>query len=135
MHEFSMATGVVNTVLAYAGANAVKKIVEVRMTTGELTCVEPEQLKFCFGAITKDTALQDATLEIDIADAAVRCAHCGYEGLPKYWDDAQVAASLPTLECPACGRAAEPVAGHDCAITSIKFVRDSDPADAEHPAA
>lgn len=84
MHEFSIASGVVETVLTYAEAHGVKKIVEVRMLVGELTCVEVEQLKFCFGAITKDSALEDAALEIDIADAVVRCPHCGYEGPPKY---------------------------------------------------
>lgn len=129
MHEFSIASGVVETVLAYAEAHGVKKIVEVRMLVGELTCVEPEQLKFCFSAITRDSALAGATLEIDIADAAVRCPHCGYAGPPKYWEGAQSAACLPTLECPTCGCAAEPTAGHDCAIKSIKYVGDSDPAE------
>ncbi len=131
MHEFSIASGVVETVLAYAETHGVKKIVEVRMLVGELTCVEAEQLKFCFSAITRDSALEGAALEIDTADAAVRCPHCAYEGPPKYWEGAQSAAFLPTLECPTCGRAAEPIAGHDCAIKSIKYVRDSDPAGAE----
>ena len=129
MHEFSIASGVVETVLAYAEAHGVRKIVEVRMTIGELTCVEPDQLKFCFGAITKDTALEGAALEIDIADAAVRCPHCGYEGIPKYWEGARASAYLPTLECPECGRAAEPTAGHDCAIKTIRYVRDAGAAD------
>ena len=120
MHEFSIASGVVETVLAYAETHGVRKIVEVRMLVGELTCVEAEQLKFCFGAITKDTALEDAVLEIDTSAAAVRCPHCSYEGPPKYWEGARVGAFLPTLECPTCGRAAEPIAGLDCAITSIK---------------
>ena len=131
MHEFSIASGIVEAVQAFAEAHGVRKIVEVRMVVGELTCVEAEQLKFCFGAITHDSALEDAVLEIDTGPAAVRCPHCGYAGRPKYWDGALSAASVPTLECPGCGRAAEPTAGHDCSIKSIKYVRDSDPADAE----
>lgn len=131
MHEFSIVSGIVETVLAFAEARGLRKIVEVRMVVGELTCVEPEQLKFCFGAITRDSALQDAVLVIDSSDAAVRCPHCSYEGSPKYWEGALSAALLPTLECPQCGRAAEAVAGHDCAIKSIKYVCDSDPADTE----
>jgi hydrogenase nickel incorporation protein HypA/HybF len=130
MHEFSIASGIVETVLAFAESHGIRRIVEVRMTVGELTCVEVDQLKFCFGAITKDSALEDATLNVDIADAAVRCSHCGYEGPPKYWDGGRAAAFLPTLECPECGHAAEPTAGHDCAIKSLKYVRDADPADA-----
>jgi hydrogenase nickel incorporation protein HypA/HybF len=130
MHEFSIASGIVETVLAYAEAHGVKRIVQVRMVVGELTCVETDQLKFCFGAITNGSALEGANLEIDMADAVVRCPHCGYEGPPKYWEGARSAAFLPTLECPTCGRAAEAIAGHDCAIKSIQYVRDSDPADA-----
>lgn len=63
--------------------------------------------------------------------AAVRCPHCAYEGSPKYWEGALSAALVPTLQCPECGRAAEAVAGHDCAIKSIKYVRDSDSAEAK----
>lgn len=131
MHEFSIASGIVDTVLAYAETHGLKRIVQVRMVIGELACVETDQLKFCFGAITKDSTLEDATLQIDTADAVVRCPHCNYEGPPKYWGEAQSAAFLPTLECPECGRAAEAIAGHDCAIKSIKYARDADPADTE----
>lgn len=125
MHEFSIASGVVETVLDFAQAGGLRKIVEVRMVIGELTCVEAEQLKFCFQSITNDTALAGAALEIESADAVVRCGHCRYEGPPKYWCDAQAAAFLPTLECPECGRAAEAIAGHECSIKSIKYQRDS----------
>jgi len=131
MHEFSIASGIVDTVLTFAEANGIGKIVEVRMLVGELTCVDAEQLKFCFSAITNDSALEGAALQIDTADAAVRCPHCGYEGPPKYWEGALSAAFLPTLECPDCGRAAEPSAGHDCSIKSIRYVRDSDPSEAK----
>ncbi len=126
MHEFSIASGIVETVLAFAESRGIRRIVEVRMTVGELTCVEVDQLKFCFGAITKDSALEDATLEVDIADAAVRCPLCGYEGPPKRWEGVRAAASVPTLECPECGRAAEAMAGHECAIKSLKYAQNSD---------
>jgi Zn finger protein HypA/HybF involved in hydrogenase expression len=51
----------------------------------------------------------------------VRCAHCEYSGRPKYWDDALSVAPIPTLECPNCGSAVEPVEGNDCAIKAIRF--------------
>jgi hydrogenase nickel incorporation protein HypA/HybF len=135
MHEFSIASGVVEAVLAFAAKHGVGRIVEVRMVIGELTCVDPEQLKFCFESITTETPLAGATLVIDDAQAAVRCPHCQYEGPPKYWDDALSAAFLPTLECPQCGRAAEPIAGHDCAIKSIRFVSETETDEPEASAA
>ncbi len=128
MHEFSIAASIVETVLEFAGTHGVSKVVEVRLAIGELTCVEHEQLRFCFGAITNDSALADAALEIETIPAVVRCPHCAYEGAPKYWDGALAGTQCPTLECPKCSLSAEPVAGHDCAIRSIKYVRDSDPA-------
>jgi hydrogenase nickel incorporation protein HypA/HybF len=135
MHEFSIASGVVETVLEFAQARGLRKIVEVRMVIGELACVEAEQLKFCFQSITGETALENAALEIEPGDAIVRCGHCSYEGPPKYWDDAQVATFLPTLECPRCGRAAEAIAGHECSIKSIKYQRDSESPNPELSAA
>jgi hydrogenase nickel incorporation protein HypA/HybF len=131
MHEFSIASSIAETVLEFAEEHAVSKIVEVRLSIGELTCVEHEQLRFCFHAITKDSALEESALEIETVPAVVNCPHCAYEGPPKYWDGALAAGPCPTMECPSCGQAAEAVAGHDCAIKSIKYVRDTDPAGAE----
>jgi hydrogenase nickel incorporation protein HypA/HybF len=131
MHEFSIASSIAETVLEFAESRAVSKIVEVRLTIGELTCVEHEQLRFCFHAITNDSALEGASLEIETRPAVVRCPACDYEGPPKYWEDALEAGRCPTMECPVCGRATEAVAGHDCAIKSIKYVSDSSPVDNE----
>jgi hydrogenase nickel incorporation protein HypA/HybF len=121
MHELSIASSIVESVLKFAEEQGAKKIVEVRLAVGELTCVEAEQLRFCFTAITKETALEDATLEIETIPALVRCPHCAYEGRPKYWDDALSVAPIATLQCPTCGKAAEATEGHDCAIRTVKY--------------
>jgi hydrogenase nickel incorporation protein HypA/HybF len=126
MHELSIASGIVEAVLDFAEANDVRKVLTVRMSIGELTCVEADQLKFCFEAISKDSALEGATLEIESVPAAVRCSHCAFEGPPKYWDGGLAAAVLPTLQCPYCRHAAEPISGRECAIKSVKFVRNSE---------
>jgi len=134
MHEFSIASAIVESVLGFAEKQRAARIVEVRLTIGEFTHIEQEQLRFCFHAITKETVLEDSALEIETSDAAVRCPHCGYAGPPKYWEGALSAALVPTLQCPECGKAAEPAEGHECAIKTIKFVRD-DESDFEEPAA
>jgi hypothetical protein len=54
----------------------------------------------------------------------VECPRCSYRGSPKYWEDALCAAPIPTLECPQCRSAVEPVEGNDCAIKTIQFVKD-----------
>ena len=134
MHEFSIAASIVESVLAFAEKQRAARVVEERLTIGEFTHIEQEQLRFCFQAITKDTVLEDSALEIETSDAAVRCPHCGYAGPPKYWEGALSAALVPTLQCPGCGKAAEPAEGHECAIKTINFAREED-FDIEEPAA
>jgi hydrogenase nickel incorporation protein HypA/HybF len=122
MHELSIASAVVNSVLEYLDAHAVKKLLRVRLAVGELSHVEADQLRFCYRAITQETAMENSTLEIERVAAVVECPRCSYRGRPKYWEDALSAAPIPTLECPTCRGAVEPVEGNDCAIKTIQFV-------------
>ena len=122
MHELSIASSLVESILAFAEQHRVTKVLSVRLAVGELSCVETEQLRFCYAAVTRDTAIDAAALEIDQVEALVKCSHCRYEGSPKYWEDALSAAAIPTLQCPVCGRAAEPIHGHECLIRGIRYV-------------
>ena len=124
MHELSIASALVDRVLEFLDAHAAKKLLTVRLAIGELSHVEADQLRFCYMAITQETAMEDSTLEIESVAAVVECLHCSYRGSPKYWEDALCAAPVPTLECPQCRNAVEPVEGNDCAIKTIQFVRD-----------
>jgi hydrogenase nickel incorporation protein HypA/HybF len=122
MHELSIASTLVENVLEFATTPPPKKILKVLLQIGELTCVEPEQLRFCYTAVTKETAIEDSTLEIEQVKAEVSCPHCGYAGAPKYWDDALSAGPIATLQCPQCGKAVETTHGHDCTIRTIRYV-------------
>jgi hydrogenase nickel incorporation protein HypA/HybF len=126
MHEFSIATSIVESVLETVERERASKVLEVRLVIGEFTHLEPEQLRFCFQSIVRGTLLEDAVLEIESSDAAVRCPHCGYAGPPKYWDGALSSVLVPTLQCPECGKAAEPAEGHECTIRAIKFTREEE---------
>lgn len=134
MHEFSIATAIVENVVEFAEKQRASRVIEVRLAIGEFAQIEAEQLRFCFQAITKETVLEDSTLEIETSSAAVRCPHCGYAGPPKYWDGALSGTLVPTLECPACGKSAEPAEGRECSIKTVKFAREDD-SDVEEPAA
>jgi hydrogenase nickel incorporation protein HypA/HybF len=123
MHELSIASTILESALQFVERHAVKKVVHVRLLVGELTCLEAEQLRFCYSAIIHDTALAESTLEIEKGLAEVKCPHCSYRGAPKYWADVLEAEPIPTLQCPQCGRAAEATRGHECEIKTIKFVR------------
>jgi hydrogenase nickel incorporation protein HypA/HybF len=123
MHELSIAATLVESVLEFAEAHGGPRIVTVRITIGELTCIEADQLSFCYESVTQETALEGSKLEIEVMPALVRCAHCDYEGRPKYWDDALAGSPVATLQCPKCGKAAEATQGHECAIKSVQYVQ------------
>jgi len=120
MHELSIASGLVEKLLEFADKNPEKKIVEVRLAIGELSHIEEEQFRFCYGAITAETLLEGSTLEIERIEAMVICPHCSYRGRPKYWDGALSGIPVATLECPSCGKATEATDGKECAIKSLR---------------
>jgi hydrogenase nickel incorporation protein HypA/HybF len=122
MHEFSIATQILDSVLEFAAARPSQEILKVRLEIGELMCVEAEQLRFCYDSIKQETALKNSVLEIASLSAVVQCPHCHYEGPPKYWDGALAGVSIPTLQCPQCGKAADAIQGHDCAIKTIQLL-------------
>lgn len=128
MHELSIASAVVDSVLEFVAERSIKRVIAVRLAVGELSHLAEEQLRFCYMAITQETPIRDSALEIEKVPALVRCHHCDYSGRPKYWDDALSAAPVPTLQCPNCSGAVEPVEGNDCAIKSVRFVS-ADPAE------
>jgi hydrogenase nickel incorporation protein HypA/HybF len=121
MHELSIAATILEDVLGVVEAHGISKVVRVRLAIGELTCVQPEQLKFCYESVTRETALADSELDIETVPARVRCARCAYEGPPKYWMDSLADVPVPTLQCPICGKSTEAAQGHECSIKTIQY--------------
>ncbi|MBA3962133.1 MAG: hydrogenase maturation nickel metallochaperone HypA [Chthoniobacterales bacterium] len=123
MHEFSIASGLVEKLLDFAEKNPDKKIVEIRVAIGEFTQIEEEQLSFCYESIITEMPIAGSRLTIEPILGQVACPHCSYSGLPKYWEGALSGPPVATLECPACGKAAGIIAGEDCSIKSIRYVQ------------
>jgi hydrogenase nickel incorporation protein HypA/HybF len=126
MHELSIASAVVESILEFVSARSVKNVLAVRVAIGELSHIEADQLRFCYTAVTEQTLIQNSVLEIETVQAVVRCIRCSYRGRPKYWDDAVSAGPIPTLQCPNCGATVEAIEGNDCAIKSIRFVAEDE---------
>ena len=122
MHEFSIASGLVEKLLDFAEKNPDKKIVEVRVAIGEFTQIEEEQLRFCYESIITEMPIAGSRLTIEPVLGKVACSHCSYSGPPKYWDGALHGMPVATLECPGCGNAARVIEGEECAIRSVRFM-------------
>lgn len=121
MHELSIAASIVESVLEFLQSHQAKSVLKVRLAVGELMCVQAEQLKFCYKSVTCQTAIGESELEIEEVPARVKCAHCGYQGPPKYWMDSPSDQPVPTLQCPQCGKSADAAQGHECAIKGIQY--------------
>ena len=121
VHELSIASAVAEKVMAFAQTRQPGRVLQVRLAVGEMTCLQKEQLAFCYHAITQATPIEDSTLEIEAVAPIVNCPGCGYTGSPKYWEEAQWQTSIPTLACPRCGGTTEAVQGHECAIRAITY--------------
>src|SRR5262245_47595815 len=121
MHELSIAATIMESVLNFVETHQIDRVLKVRLAIGELTCLQSEQLRFCYESVTRETAIQGSKLEIEKVPAMLKCPGCGYAGPPKYWMEALTDLPVATLQCPTCGRAAEAEQGHECAIKSIQY--------------
>jgi hydrogenase nickel incorporation protein HypA/HybF len=74
MHELSLASAIVEACDERARCARVRRVC---LQVGALSCVLPESLNFCFEVAAKGTALEGASLEIEMIPASSRCRDCG----------------------------------------------------------
>ncbi len=108
MHELSVATAVLNTALKHSGDRQVSL---VSLRVGRLRQVVPDSLTFYFEIVARDTACQDATLQVDEIDAQLRCNDCQRQWSPE----------MPAFRCPDCGSGSvEVLAGEELEVDYIE---------------
>jgi hydrogenase nickel incorporation protein HypA/HybF len=122
VHEGTLTTQLVESVLKEAGERKAKKVIEVRLEIGEFTFLNPEQVRFWYEITTKDTIMEGSRLVISEREGTVQCSQCGYEGDFKYVDDPALHVSVPSLKCPRCDAPAKIVEGKDCIIKHVKMI-------------
>jgi len=122
VHEGTITTALVKSVLKEADERKAKKVIEVDVDVGQLTFLNPEQVRFWFQILTKDTILEGSRLVIEEREGVVRCSQCGYEGGFKYADDSAFHLRVPTLQCPQCDALVEIVDGKDCIVRRVRML-------------
>jgi len=123
MHEFSMATQLVENVLAEAKRNGAKKVAEVHLVIGKMTFLGKYQIRFAYDILKKDTIMNDSELIIEEQDGVIQCSSCGFKGPVPIEDDPAYHIPVPTLKCPKCGKEAKIVEGKECTIKSIRILK------------
>jgi len=108
-----------------AKENNVKKILEINIEVGQLTFLNPDQLKFALKALSEDTIAQDAKIRIEIIQPEIRCNSCKYTGKISYeGPESHTIYPIIFLKCPKCGSTdVEIIRGKECNIKNIKAIR------------
>ena len=94
MHELSIVSSVVDSVIEslekYPGA----RVTEVRLRVGVLAAVVEDSLQFCYGIATDGTPLEGSRLVVNVLPVRVHCAACAA--------DTEIE-SLHSFRCAKCG--------------------------------
>jgi hydrogenase nickel incorporation protein HypA/HybF len=120
MHEISIAGAIMDAVLDAAKKHDAKKVNEVFIEIGELTALNPDQLKFIFETISAGTAAENAKYEIQVIRSLINCKKCSYKGHIEFFEKLHF--FLPVIRCPECGEGnVDIIAGRECSVKKIKI--------------
>jgi hydrogenase nickel incorporation protein HypA/HybF len=119
MHELSLSTGILDTVIRHADG---RKVSSVQLTIGTMRQVVPESLTFYWGIVSRDTVAEGSELEMEIVAARLRCRSCGREWEPEFAD----------FRCAECAKAeVEVLGGTEFEVESIDVEKTESEEDAE----
>jgi hydrogenase nickel incorporation protein HypA/HybF len=107
MHELSLSSAIVDTVVRHAAG---RRVTAVNLRIGTLRQVVPASLEFYFEVVARDTVCDGARLDYELVAASVACEACGHA-----WELAE-----PLFVCPECSRRdVRVVAGDELEVDSI----------------
>jgi hydrogenase nickel incorporation protein HypA/HybF len=113
MHELSIISSVVDSVIETLAAYPGARVKEVRLRVGALSAVIEDSLQFCYEIATEDTPLAGSKLVVNILPVVMHCEPCGA--------DVEVT-SLQSFRCPRCGESvADLKQGRELEIDSIEI--------------
>ncbi len=116
MHELSLAQSIIDIVQQYVPDGQGKSVKSVKLKVGELSGVVTDSLDFCFSAITSDTPLSTASLEIERVPFTLQCKNC----------NSPFTGEFGVVLCPHCGsEKTEVVAGTEMQIVEIELWDDA----------
>ncbi len=78
MHEVGIAQTIIESVVTRLREGEVRgRVRAVHLRLGRMSTVVPDNLRFSFGVLAKDSELRDARLEIEEVPVRARCRACG----------------------------------------------------------
>lgn len=120
MHEISIAGAIIDSVIDAAKKNNATAVNEISIEIGELTALNPDQLKFIFQTITAGTLAEGASYDIKVIKPLIKCKTCSYNGPIEYFE--RLHFFLPEIKCPKCsGIDVDILTGRECCVKKIKI--------------
>jgi len=121
MHEFTIASSIVEALLDLAREQGSSKVLKVHLRIGKLRALSIEQVKFSYDILAKGTALEGSSLTVEESAGSVRCPSCSYHGEFNP-DDLSFHFGVPPLLCPQCGNSLSIDGGDECVITKVRML-------------
>jgi hydrogenase nickel incorporation protein HypA/HybF len=122
MHEFTITSSIVETVLDLARKHGSRKIQEVHLTIGKLRVLSVDQVKFCYEVLAKGTILEGSKLIVEEAAGNLRCTQCGYYSEFNPDNDPSFHFGIPPMICPQCGNSLTIEGGDELVITRVRML-------------
>jgi hydrogenase nickel incorporation protein HypA/HybF len=119
MHEYSIMSQVVKTILEEGEKNRLRSISSVYLEVGELSFLSEESLRFCFSTLVENNILSNSELIIQKIKPEVECGNCGYTGELEYLEKDEFHFRLPQFACPKCDGVVKITKGKGCVIKEI----------------
>jgi len=120
MHEFSISSEIVKTVLDTTKKSSGKKVLSVQLEIGELTLLNGDQVGFWVKELFKGSAAEDAEVKIKTIKAHILCKACGYKGGIRS-DQEDSFRHLTLQTCPQCNSFQFKVEkGRECILRKIQ---------------
>ena len=123
MHEFSISSEIVRTILDTVKENHGKKVLSVQLEIGELSLVNPEQVTFWIEQLFTGSVAEGAKVKVKKIKPRIRCEVCNYQGVIRL-DGKDLFRHLAPLSCPQCGSLQIRIEkGRECLLKRIQAVR------------
>lgn len=81
MHEMTLVSSIIDIVNSYKNQYKFKKVNSLKLSFGQLSCVNQDSLTFAFDALSEDTVLKNCKLIFEIIPPKITCNNCNKESI------------------------------------------------------